>query len=81
MASIPAAEPKKEVKQLDVNQIDSSGKGKTEEKKDEEPALKDSYGRVLKKVEEKKDGVAKDSYGRAIKPLVKEVPIKEVKMI
>ena len=76
MANIQAAEPKK-----DVNQIDSSGKGKTEEKKDEEQPLKDSFGRVLKKVEEKKDEMAKDSYGRAIKPLVKEVPIKEVKMI
>ena len=31
MANIPVAETKKE-----VNQIDSSGKGKTEEKKDEE---------------------------------------------
>jgi hypothetical protein len=35
----------------------------------------------LKKVEEKKDEVAKDSYGRVIKTLVKEAPIKEVKMI
>lgn len=32
MANIPTAEPKK-----DINQIDSSVKGKTEEKKDEEP--------------------------------------------
>ena len=76
MANIPVAETKKE-----VNQIDSSGKGKTEEKKDEEQPLKDSFGRVLKKVEEKKDEVAKDSYGRVIKTLVKEAPIKEVKMI
>jgi len=50
MASIPTAEPKK-----DLNQIDSSIKGKTEEKRDEEQPLKDSYGRVIKKVEEKKD--------------------------
>lgn len=76
MANIQTAEPKKE-----INQIDSSGKGKTEEKKDEEQPLKDSFGRVLKKVEEKKDEVAKDSYGRVIKTLVKEAPIKEVKMI
>ena len=40
MANIPVAETKKE-----VNQIDSSGKGKTEEKKDETP--KDSYGRII----------------------------------
>ena len=61
MANIPGAETKKE-----VNQIDSSGKGKAEEKKDEEQPLKDSFGRVLKKVEEKKDETPKDSYGRII---------------
>lgn len=43
----------------------------------------DSYGRVLKKVEEKKDdGPKTDSYGRVLKSVPgKDAPKKEVKMI
>ena len=53
-----------------------------EEKKGDEEVRYDSYGKVLKKVEEvvEEEGPRKDSYGKVIKPAEDNKPKKQVVM-